>query len=191
MGRYELLAALEREGQETMAASVASSAAEKGRLRAESEERRLALRRKDEEERELLCSNRRRTILTKANREAALICLRAEDEVAQRLYERACFCLKELRRDNAERLFCLLANELPVMTWHTIRTSPDDLPLAKARFPAATIIPDESVSGGLKVASAEKSLTVDNTLNTRLEKVWPDLLPLLFSELREKCDEEL
>ncbi len=184
MGRRELLEALQRDGEETMAAIAVRSAAEEQRLRSGAEQRREELRREHEQQRELLCSVRQRALLSKAAREAALIRLRAEHALSLRLYRRARICLKQLRGEDAGRLFRTLAAELPAVPWHTLWTNPGDTVLASAVFPGALIIADETLTGGLKAATAEGSLTIDNTLEVRLERLWPDLLPQLMAELR-------
>lgn len=184
MGRHELLEALQREGRETMAAITARGAAEEELLRSELGARREELRRGHELQRELLCGERKRTIMAGASREASLIRLRAEHRLSLRLHERALSCLKLLSGGDAGQVFRALAAELPALPWHTLRVAPDDAALASAHFPDATIIPDETISGGLKASTADNSLTVDNTLETRLERIWPDLLPDLVSELR-------
>jgi len=184
MGRRELLEALHREGRESMEAISGRGAAEEERLRSAAEERREELRREHEQQRELLCSVLQRTLRSRAAREASLIRLRAEHTLSQRLHERARFCLKQLRRDDPEQLFRSLAAELPAVPWHTVWTTPGDTDLASGQFPGASIIPDETLSGGLKAVTADDSLTVDNTLEARLEKLWPDLLPHLMAELR-------
>lgn len=183
MGRRELLEALQREGRETMAAITANSAAKEQELRTKAEERCTELQQEHERELELLCSGRKQTLIAKAAREATLIRLRAEHALALRLQERAFSTLSQLRRGDAEEPFRTLAAELPDVPWQTIWTTPGDTILAAAYFPGATIIPDESLTGGLKAAAAERSLTVDNTLEKRLERLWPDLLPNLIVEL--------
>lgn len=184
MGRRELLEALQREGRDKMAAITARGAAEEDRLRSSAEERREELRRDHEQQRELLCSERKRAIMAGASRETALIRLRAEHLLSLRLHEHARICLKQLPGDDGERIFRALVAELPTLPWHTVRVAPGDAALAVAHFPDVTIIPDETVTGGVKAATADGSLTVDNTLETRLERFWPDLLPNLMAELR-------
>jgi vacuolar-type H+-ATPase subunit E/Vma4 len=185
MGRNELLEALQREGREKLAAISGQRAAEEERLSAEITMKIAVLRQEHETQRELLCSARKRQILTKAGREAALIRLRAEHALALRLHERARHSLPQLYADDAEQLFPLLAAELPAMPWQTIWTTPGDTAAAAALFPTATIVADPALADGIKAATAETTLTVDNTLETRLEKLWPDLLPQLLAELRE------
>lgn len=185
MGRNELLAALQRDGREKIAAISERRAAEKERLRAEIARKIDALRQEHEVKRELLCSARQRQILAKAGREVALIRLRAEHALALRLHACACNSLSSLYADDTERLFQLLATELPSLPWQTIWTTPADTSRAAALFPAATIIADAALAGGIKAALAENTLSVDNTLETRLEKLWPDLLPQLLADVRE------
>lgn len=184
MGRRELLEALQRDGRKTMAAIAVRGAAEEQRLRSGAEQRREELQREHEQQRELLCSVRRHTLISRAAREVALIRLRAEHALSLRLYRRARICLKQLRGDNAEPLFRSLSVELPAVPWHTVWTNPGDTVLASAVFPGALIIPDETLTGGFKASTADGSLTIDNTLEVRLERLWPDLLPQLMAELR-------
>ena len=185
MGRRELLEALQRDGREKVAAITGQRAEQKERLRAEIASKIVVLQQKHEVQRELLCSGRQRQLLAKADREAALIRLRAEHALGLRLHERARNFLPQLYADDAERLFPLLAAELPALPWQTIWTTPAAISAAAALFPTATIVADPELTGGIKAALAEDILTVDNTLATRLEKLWPDLLPQLMAELRE------
>lgn len=184
MGRRELLEALHREGQETLAAIIDNGAAAEAELRSQIEERRARLRREHEQECEQLCRDRKRMILDKAAREAALIRLRAEHALALRLQECARLTLQHLPSNDAERLFAALAAELPEIPWATISTSPGDTLRAAACFPDAAILSDPAISGGLKAATSDQSLTVDNTLEKRLERLWPDLLPPLLAGFR-------
>lgn len=186
MGRHELLEALQREGQEKMAAMNMTAAAEEERLRTAAEQRRLEILRMHEAERDLHCSNRQRTLVAKAAREAALISLRAEHALALRLHEHARRSLVRLNGENAARLLSILAAELPPRPWQRVWTTPAESVPAALLFPNATIIADPALSGGLKAATADQSLTVDNTLETRLERLWPDLLPVMIEELRSR-----
>jgi vacuolar-type H+-ATPase subunit E/Vma4 len=185
MGRNELLAALQRDGQEKIAAIRERRTAEEERLRDEIASKIDVLQQEHEVQHELLCSARQRQILAKAGREAAVLRLRAEHALALRLHACACNALSSLYADDTERLFPLLAAELPSMPWQTIWTTPADTSRAAALFPDATIVADAALAGGIKAALAENSLSVDNTLETRLEKLWPDLLPQLLADIRE------
>ena len=185
MGRNELLAALQRDGQEKLAAIRGQQAAEEERLRAATAARSATLRQEHEQECAEVCNSRQRQILAKAGREAALIRLRAEHALALRLHACARTSLSSLYQRDAARFFPLLAAELPSLPWQTLWTTPADTSRAAALFPAATIIADAALAGGIKAASADNALTVDNTMETRLEKLWPDLLTELLVDVRE------
>lgn len=187
MGRRELLDALQREGRETMAAIAENGKSEEERLRAGFEERRALLILEHEQQRELRCKNLELEIISRAKREAALIRLRAEHLLSLRLHERACICVMEMDAEEPEALFRGLAAELPLDVWRTVRVNPGFTSLAADCFPGAEIVVDPSLPEGFKVISADGSLSVDNTLSTRLERLWPDLLPHLMAELRQEA----
>ena len=186
MGRRELLDVLEREGRETMAAITGREAVEKERLRVDAEQRRAVMRLEYQRLSEQQCSDLQRRIMSKALREAALIRLRAEHSLSLRLYEHALISVMQMRSDDPEALFRGLVAELPPDEWLTVQVNPDIASLAARCFPEAEIVIDTTLSGGFKVTTPDGSLTIDNTLKTRLERLWPELLPQLMVELRER-----
>ncbi|MDD2582455.1 MAG: V-type ATP synthase subunit E family protein [Desulfuromonadaceae bacterium] len=184
MGRRELVEALHREGEEVMAAIVARGAAEEERLRSGVEQRREELMREHEQQRELLCSGRQRLLMSRAVREAALIRLRAEYALSLRLRERSLRCLRQLGTASVEQNFRSLAAELPLESWRTVQVNPGNSAIAALCFPASEIVADPEICGGLRAETTDGRLTVDNTLEMRLERIWPDLLPEFMAELR-------
>lgn len=188
MGRRELLEALRREGEQTMAAIAAKGAADEEELRNTAVTRREELRQEHEQQCARLCEERKRSLIAVALREAGLIRLRAEHAMALRLRRQADGCLARLCRDNRREFFAALAAELPNETWQTVRVSPGESAIAAVRFPGASVIADEAVSGGIAAATADSGLTVDNTLETRLERLWPELLPSVMAEVRRLAE---
>lgn len=168
-----------------MAAIIAQGKAEEERLRTRFEERRNELRLEHEQLSELLCRDLEQKIISGAKREAALIRLRAEHSLLQRLHERASINVMQMHVNDPLALFCTLVDELPPDTWLTVQVNPVFASLAADCFPGAGIVPDATLSAGFKVVSADKSLTVDNTLGKRLERLWPDLATHILSELRK------
>ena len=185
MGRRELLDALEREGQETMAAIADRKAVEGERLRAAAGERIAVLRLEEEQLCERQCRDLQHKIMSKAVREAALIRLRAEYALSLRLWDRALAAVMQFRPEDPEALLRALAAELPRDQWLTVRVNPGAVSSVASCFPGAEIIADAALSAGFKATTADGGLTVDNTLQTRLERLWPELLPRLMSELRQ------
>jgi vacuolar-type H+-ATPase subunit E/Vma4 len=126
--------------------------------------------------------HRRRTMA--ARRRAGEIITRAERELSDRLYGLARSLLGGAWSGDRATLLAGLAAELPPGSWGWVRVNPEDLVSAGQLFPAAELVPDPEVSGGLAVTSREGSVTIDNTLNTRLERAWFQLIPELLRGLR-------
>lgn len=186
MGHEELLTALRQEGEAQAVALRRAAAEAEEAVRGAAAARREALRAEQEQRRATLCAARQREMLASAAQEAARIRLQAEDGLARRLRVRATACVTRLRERGYDVIFTRLAAELPGADWAEVRVNPADGLLAKSNFPAATIITDPGISGGLIVATSDCSLTVVNTLESRLERCWPDLLPEMLAELRRK-----
>jgi V/A-type H+-transporting ATPase subunit E len=66
--------------------------------------------------------------------------------------------------------------------------SPQDLALARLHFPGAEIQGDPAIGGGFAATGDGGSYQVVNTLERRLERVWPLVLPLLLREAEEEAD---
>lgn len=184
MGQRELLAALHREGDEQASAIRRTAEAEADRMRADAARRLDELRCGHEERRERLCTARQRDLLAEAEREASLVRLQVENELARGLRERSGKLLERQRDNDYAAFFKRLAAELPEAAWDTIRVNPADTALAAELFPTAAIEADRAISGGLEAVTSDGDLTVVNTLEARLERAWPELLPLMVNELR-------
>jgi len=83
-------------------------------------------------------------------------------------------------------VFSRLAAELPPIAWETLRVNPADAEVATRLFPRARIVPDSAICGGMEALAEEGRIRVINTLEKRLERVWPELLPALIEET-EQC----
>ena len=108
--------------------------------------------------------------------------------LADRLYRLAVAELPNLRDASGPELFLALARELPQRDWQRIRVNPADREPARARFPAAEVVCDPGIRGGLDVEADAGRIRVSNTLETRLETAWPDLLPRLINDLLAESD---
>jgi V/A-type H+-transporting ATPase subunit E len=183
VGTGELLAALRREGERKAAAIRQAAEAETARLQEESAAR-LALlqeefRQKQEKAKEAATS----AILAEAERAAQRIQLAAAENLAERLHALARQLLPRLRAGDYPAIFSRLASELPVAEWETLRVNPADADLAGALFPGARIETDAAICGGLEALAAGGRVQVVNTLEKRLERSWPELLPVLLREI--------
>ena len=161
--------------------------------KAEAEKARLDAAREIEEQRtsvaaEVAATARRleEAGTAEAERNAREIRMTAATTLANRLHGLARAELASFRQQGAERLFAALSAELPPVPWQRVRVSPADQPLARARFPEAVVECDASIAGGMAVEAEEGRIRVGNTLETRLESAWPDILPGLVADILEE-----
>lgn len=183
MGKQELLETLRREG-ETKCAEIRRRANERlAELALRQAEEVKQLRSEAERERDALREQIAEAIAAGAKREAHTILLKAEGALASRLLTLARSSLSLLRREDYPGIFNSLAAELPPLSWGKVWINPADAPLAARLIPAAEIIPDDRISGGLAVETTDGKIGIDNTFEKRLSRGWPELLPLLFRGL--------
>ncbi|KAF0216104.1 MAG: V-type H+-transporting ATPase subunit [Geobacteraceae bacterium] len=186
MGYQELIEALRREGEEKAGAIRREAEAEAERTRSEAEAGLALLREEHAKRQAVAVAEKSREILAEAESKGRLIRLAAESVLAERLYELARRSLRLLREQGYEALFAALAEELPPVKWETVRVNPADEEPAGRHFPAAEIVTDNALTGGMEVSGEGGRLCIVNTLEKRLERGWPEILPGLF---RDVCKE--
>ncbi len=109
-----------------------------------------------------------------------------ETRLAERLYELARTQLPWLREQCGSKLFKALAEELPKAKWGFLSVNEGEIDLARHYFPEAQITGNADISGGLVAESEDGAITVINTLEKRLERAWPQILPELFRKIRQE-----
>jgi vacuolar-type H+-ATPase subunit E/Vma4 len=114
-----------------------------------------------------------------AERDARDIRMNALIALANRLHQLALAELPYMRTQDSEQIFCSLATELPDLKWDRLRIHPADQALAQRQFPDAQIECDAKISGGVDVEVQGGCIRVNNTLEARLETVWPEVLSTL------------
>jgi V/A-type H+-transporting ATPase subunit E len=187
MGYRELIAALREEGEEKLATLRRETDAETARLEEEAAGRSDRLHEEFERRRAGAAADRRKDVLAAARKGGESALLTAENAVAERLGRIARASLPLLRGEDPGRLFASLTAELPPADWERVTVNPADAGEAKRLFPAAEIVADAAVAGGLIAVAAEGRLRIDNTLEKRLDRAWPEMLPLLMEELRREA----
>lgn len=124
-----------------------------------------------------------------ATAKARAIHAAAKIALADRLYKLAQETLALSRNGGYERLFAALAKELAARTWQRVRVNPADQGLAQTYFPDALIDCDETIVAGMEVEAEDGRIRIDNTLEKRLERAWPDVLPdMVRSIFQEHSD---
>ena len=186
MGYEDLLNALRRDGEKQSGLIRQEAEAEAVRLREEAAAGRAWFRQKFEQEQARVIAAECSAILAEAERTARRIRLAEAGKEAERLYRLALRILPRLRERDYPKMFSRLAAELPPAPWETVRVNPADAEIAGYLFPAARIEPDTAVCGGMEALAEGGRIQVINTLEKRLERGWPDLLPDLLEEA-ERC----
>jgi vacuolar-type H+-ATPase subunit E/Vma4 len=130
----------------------------------------------------------RRSVLAAAELAARQQRLAAESALRERMHGAALRLLATLGAKQRQHLWRALAAELPPADWRRIRVHPDELELARERFPAAEVIAEPELVGGLVAETADGRIVVDNSLAGRLERVWPELLAPLLVAVNEEVD---
>jgi len=127
-------------------------------------------------------------IVFKAEKEALLIVDEAMRKLSERLYAIALRMLPQLRKEEYPEIFASLVEELPPFKWEAITVNELDVELAKSFFPSVEIRTDPALSGGFTTSGDNGNYRVINTLERRLEKAWPFVLPALLREITGERD---
>lgn len=182
MGRELLISDLRAKGEEQVATLWRQAREEAERFRLESERDLAAqLGRRESAELEAVQAVHRRRAMA-AHRRSAAITTRAEQALSDRLYALARTQLGQAGVGERAAWLAGLAAELPAAAWARVRVNPADAAAARALFPQAEIVADPAIPGGLEVSTADESVCIDNTLNTRLARAWSLLVPELLRE---------
>lgn len=183
MGAAELLAALRSEGEKKAGLIREEAAGEAARLRAEAEALLARMREASLREQTQAIAAATGAIIAEAERDARQLGLSALQQLAERLHGLARQFLPRLRTDEYPGAFARLAAEIPPALWEEIRVNPADVDRAALLFPGAKVVADAGICGGLIALADGGREEVVNTLEKRLERGWPELLPALLAEV--------
>jgi V/A-type H+-transporting ATPase subunit E len=187
MNREALLEALRRKGEEKVRAVWEGAEAEVRKVRAEAA---AVLARLEEEQgrgNARIRAELTASVLAKARRRCRAVQAEARQAMAERLYRLGKELLPRLRQENYRETFAGLVAELPPGPgWEKIRVNPEDKALASEFFPETPVEAAAKICGGLEAVAEGGRIRIVNTLEKRLERAWPALLPELFGEILPK-----
>ena len=132
----------------------------------------------------------RNKLLFEARARATACRLHAEAAMEARLLDLAGRVLIDMAGTSRGAVWQALSSEIPDYQWTNLTVHPVDLELARETFPSAAIACAEAIGGGLVAHDAEDTVRIDNSLPRRLLRAWPDLLPNLMKDLRERVDRD-
>lgn len=185
MTHPELVDALRRAAKEKAASIREAARADVERHRSQVAEEAAALRARAAEDSATEARDLMRDAKAEAAAEAQGIVLAARSALAGRLYRLARGLLPRYRDDDYAAMFDALAREVPRRAWPRVKVDPSDRELAARRFPDAELVTDEAIVAGLVVEEGDGRVRVDNTLEKRLERAWPQILPGIVNEIVE------
>lgn len=183
MGYRELIDALSKECEEKVRDIWREAEAEAERIRTDAQRRVDELRKACERNWVEGAKSRTDVIVSEAKRVARAMRLKAEEEVASRLYRIALSSLRRLREKDYGDVFLSLVRELPHGGWDIVRVNPEDKDLAAKCLPGSETVGDDSISGGLEVSDSKGDIRIVNTFEKRLERAWAELLPRMMKDV--------
>jgi V/A-type H+-transporting ATPase subunit E len=186
MGRRELIAALHLQGEKESRAIWHQAETEAARIKEAGDQSIEQRRTEVATVQARLIAEVNRPVLRNGQRQARTIRAEAKRALADKLYDLARQTLVQFRKDDDDGLFAALAKELPPLQWKEIRVYPADQQRAERHFPGAEIVQDPNLVGGMEVVDESGRIRVNNTLQKRLERSWPDLLPGLLKTILDK-----
>lgn len=188
MGQEELLADIQKKGDEQVREIWQKAEDEVNELKAQAaqkiDEEKNSLRQKETS----ACDEERMSVLMSAGKGANQILTNAEQKLAERLYILAQKSLQMFKNKEYASVFKAFAGELPDFAWDEVIVNPDDRKQAEKLFKEARITPDKTIFGGLKAIGNHETIHIDNTLDKRLERAWPVLLPQLIKHVKEMIE---
>ena len=186
MGLEELISTLKKGEQKQIDAIWQQANAEADSLRGQAAEAIAKITEEHADQLASACRKSVRSIVAEADikaRKKKLFAYQGLDEV---LRQAAMKQLPELRQQNYEKVFALLARELPDCQWEKIIVNPADVDIAAKSFIKNFVQSDSAISGGLIAVSAGGWIVVDNTFEKRLERKWDQIIPELIKKTEEK-----
>lgn len=142
-----------------------------------------------EEERAAYARDLEEQATARAESEARRVRMDASTALAERVYRLAGGAIRRFRDEDYDAMFDALAREIPSEKWARVRVNPADEPRARGRFPGLDVVSDATVTGGMEVETADGRIRVSNTLETRLERAWPEILSGLVSDVLKECSD--
>ncbi len=190
MGYSELIGELNREAGERIEERWRLAREEVEQLKLDAAGELERLRREHEDRQTRTEEEEARTILAEGERKILAMKLEAMDQLSGRLLRTARSLLAEMRAEEEDGLFEALAGELPDFPWETVKVNPRDRDAAHRRFPKARVVCDDAIGGGMEVSDGDGAIRIVNTLEKRLERIWPELLSELIADALEEIDRD-
>ncbi|WP_303702077.1 V-type ATP synthase subunit E family protein [Flexistipes sinusarabici] len=117
--------------------------------------------------------------------------LEIEYFISQKCREHAEKLAEEVWMESAEEFFERHKEELNKENWETLYVSDSDKKLAEKYFPHSKVAANEKISGGFIAENKDGTLLIDNTIKSRFEKMWPEILPEIMGKFYEELSDKI
>lgn len=154
------------------------------------EDRCAADRQKAQAQHDLRLGQQLDRLAIRIEKRARRVRLLAEETFTVRLRRLAAVYLARLSTNERSALLQRLKSELPEFDWQRVTVHPEDRLQAMQLFPNGIIDTDPALIGGLSVTTTDGRVSVNNSLDRRLEQLWPKLCGSVLDVLQAESGEE-
>jgi len=117
--------------------------------------------------------------------------LEIEYFISQKCRERAEKLVEKIWKESAEDFFERHKEELNTGNWETLYVNDSDTKLAEKYFPHSEVAVNEKITGGFIAENKDGTFLIDNTIKSRFEKMWPEILPEIMGKVYEKLGDKI
>lgn len=99
--------------------------------------------------------------------------------------------LKSKWGEYSEDFFRKYAEQYDRQEWAAVHVNSKDREVAEKYFRGLEVQEHEEMIGGFIIENKSGNFFIDNTLASRFEKIWPEILPEIIGKAYEKLDDKL
>lgn len=160
-------------------------------LKNEYENKRRDIENKFSSEKEQIRNEIKRKMEKSFQKEKLKYDLEIEYFISQKCREHAEKLAEEIWRQSSEDFFERHKEELNEENWERLYVSDSDRKLAEKYFPQFEIVGDEKITGGFIAENKDGTFLIDNTIKSRFEKMWPEILPEIMGKVYEELGDKI
>lgn len=117
--------------------------------------------------------------------------LEIEHFISQKCKEYAEKLTEEIWKESAENFFKRHKDEINNEGFKTVYVNTADKKLAEKYLSHANIVPTEIITGGFIAENKDGTFLIDNTIKSRFEKIWPEILPKIMGKVYEELGDKI
>jgi vacuolar-type H+-ATPase subunit E/Vma4 len=127
-----------------------------------------------------------RYIEKRFQREKVALELEIDSFLSEKSHNYAIEVALELWEESKETFLREKSNNYKGEDWSTVYVNARDVELAKKYFKNCSVEATEEIKGGFILENKSKTFLVDNSLESRFDKIWEEILPDIIRDIYEK-----